>query len=142
MKKPSAANSRSSKKLRSLPAFFIDRCLGDKVLAEALRLRGLTIHIHKDHFPPGAKDEDWLREVGRQGWVVLTKDKMLRYRESEITAFRTARVRAFVLTSGNLKAIDMAEAFVRALPKMRRLLQKKSGPFIAKVTRAGAVAFV
>jgi predicted nuclease of predicted toxin-antitoxin system len=139
LKKPSAANSRSQHEPRSLPTFFVDRCLGDKALAQALRANGLTVEVHKDHFAPDAKDPDWLREAGRRKWVVLTKDKMLRYRETEIAALRAANVRAFVLTSGNLKADDMAAAFMKALPKMRRVLRKVKGSFIAKVTRAGGV---
>ncbi len=113
--------------------------MGDRTLAETLRAHGLTVQIHKDHFAPDAQDADWLREVGRRRWVVLTKDKMLRHRQIEISALREAGVRAFILTSGNLKAVDMAEAFVKALPRMRRLLKKERGGFVAKVTRAGAV---
>jgi hypothetical protein len=33
----------------------------------------------------------------------------------------------------------MAAAFMKALPKMRRVLRKVKGSFIAKVTRAGGV---
>ena len=30
--------------------FFIDRCLGNKLIVETLRGAGLTIEIHDDHF--------------------------------------------------------------------------------------------
>jgi ribosome-associated translation inhibitor RaiA len=66
-----------------------------------------------------------------------TKDKMLRYRETEITALLAAKVRAFVLTSGNLRADEMAAAFIKALPRMERFLRKVKGPFVARVTRGG-----
>ncbi len=62
---------------------------------------------------------------------------MLRYRETEIAALLAAKVRAFVLTSGNLRGDEMAEAFVKALPRMQRLLKKMKGPFVARVTRGG-----
>jgi predicted nuclease of predicted toxin-antitoxin system len=141
LRKPSAASS-SSRELHNLPTFFVDRCLGDKALADALRSHSLTVQIHKDHFPPDAKDADWLRVVGRKRWVVLTKDKMLRYPETETTALRDAGVRVFILTAGNLRAIEMADAFARALPKMQRLLRKVPNGFIAKVTRAGVVELI
>ena len=67
---------------------------------------------------------------------------MIRYREAEIAALRTAKVQAFVLTSGSLRATEMAEAFLKAIPKMRRILQKAKGGFIAKVTRAGGVELI
>jgi hypothetical protein len=48
--------------------------LGQKVIAEKLRDAGATVEIHDHHFPQNALDEDWISEVGKQGWVVLTKD--------------------------------------------------------------------
>jgi predicted nuclease of predicted toxin-antitoxin system len=136
LRKPSAASSHSQEPRRPI-TYFIDRSLGDRILAEALRKHGVTVQVHKDHFPPDAKDEDWLRAVGKQRWVVLTKDKMLRYRETETSTLLAAKVRAFVLTSGNLRADEMAAAFMKALPKMERLLRKTRGPFVARVTRGG-----
>jgi PIN like domain len=50
--------------------FFIDRCLGSKKVADALRQAGLTVEIHEDHFAPDALDVDWLTEVGAWQWVV------------------------------------------------------------------------
>jgi hypothetical protein len=73
---------------------------------------------------------------------VLTKDKMLRHRETEMAALRDAGVRVFILTAGNLRAVDMAEAFMKALPRMQRLIGKMGGGFIAKVTRAGNVELI
>jgi len=141
LRKPSAASSLSREPHSPL-TFFIDRCLGDRALADALRAHGLMVQIHKEHFPPDAPDVEWLRAVGRRRWIVLTKDKMLRHRETEIAALRDASVRVFILTAGNLRAVDMAEAFIRALPRMKRLLEKMRGGFIAKVTRAGNVELV
>jgi len=62
---------------------------------------------------------------------------MLRYRETEMTALLAAKVRAFVLTSGNLRADEMAEAFIKALPRMEHFLRKVKRPFVARVTRGG-----
>jgi hypothetical protein len=62
-KKPSGANSPS--KPPESPVFFLDRSLGKKRVAAALRQAGATLHIHDDHFPPDAKDEDWLAEIFR-----------------------------------------------------------------------------
>jgi len=61
-KRPSAASS-GSKPPEPL-VFFIDRSLGRKIVAQALREVGETVEIHDDHFAPDAKDEVWLVEVG------------------------------------------------------------------------------
>ena len=132
----------SSSKPPEPPIFFLDRSLGKKRVATALREAGAVLHIHDDHFPPDAKDEDWLAEVGRHGWIVLTKDYRIRYRHVERLALMKAGVAAFILTSGDLQGEEMAQIFVNALPKMTRFLQKHAKPFIAKIAKDGSVSLL
>jgi predicted nuclease of predicted toxin-antitoxin system len=138
-KKPSGANSPSK---RPDPVFFLDRSLGKNRVATALRQAGVTIHIHDDHFSPDAKDEDWLAEAGQRGWIVLTKDHRIRYRHVERLALMRAGVAAFILTSGDLQGEEMAQIFVKALPRITRFLKNHSRPFIAKVARDGSVSLL
>ncbi|MGH8068644.1 MAG: hypothetical protein ACRERE_26115 [Candidatus Entotheonellia bacterium] len=35
----------------------------------------VEVHVHDDHFSPNARDEEWLSEVGRRQWVVLTRTR-------------------------------------------------------------------
>jgi hypothetical protein len=139
-KRPSAASS-GSKPPEPL-VFFIDRSLGRKIVAQALRDIGEIVEIHDDHFLPDAKDEDWLLEVGKRGWIVLTKDDRVRYRVTERTAIVSAKVRAFVLTSTQLQGTEMAAAFVKALPRIIRLVANHAPPFIARVSRTGKVSLL
>jgi len=139
-KKRSGANS--TEKLRESLVFFLDRNLGTKHVASALRATGVTVEVHNDHFLQDAKDEVWLPEVGKRGWVVLTKDDRIRYRPTELAAVIDAHVALFALASGNLNGEEMAQAFVAALPRMTRVLAKYRPPFIAKVTRSGEVSIV
>jgi predicted nuclease of predicted toxin-antitoxin system len=139
-KKPSGANSPS--KPPDQPVFFLDRSLGKHRVATALRQAGATLHIHDDHFPPDAKDEDWLAEAGRRRWIVLTKDHRIRYRHVERLALMKAGVAAFILTSGDLQGEEMAQIFVKALPKITWFLQKHAKPFIAKITKDGSVSLL
>lgn len=112
------------------PVFFLDRSLGKIRIAAALRQAGAIVHIHDDYFPPNAKDEDWLSRVGRNGWMVLTKDHRIRYRNIERKALMNAGVAGFILTAGDLQGEEMAQIFVKALP------------FIARVARDGAVSLL
>jgi hypothetical protein len=107
-----------------------------------LRDIGETVEIHDDHFAPDARDEVWLAEVGRRGWIVLTKDDRIRYRVTERTALTSANVRAFVLTSTQMQGSEMVAAFLKALPRMKRLLTNRPAPFIARVSRHGTVSLV
>lgn len=88
-------------------------------------------------FPRGTLDSVWLTEAGKKGWVVLTRDKRIRYRMLERMALESARVRAFVFTGGNVTGRETGEILVRALPKIERIARSDPGPFIYHLGRAG-----
>lgn len=121
---------------------FLDRNLGKRIITDALRQAGADVRVHDDYFSPKARDEEWLSEVGRRQWVVLTKDTRIRYREIERMALMNAGVRAFVLTAKNLQGSEMANIFVRALPAIQRFATRHTPPFIAKITRSGSVSML
>ena len=104
---------------------FVDRSLGKKIVSGALRQAGAQVEIHDDHFPPDAPDEDWLREAGRQRWVVLTKDRGIRYRAPALAAIRASDVRMFVLTAGDLQGPEMAAIFAKALSRIARVARSR-----------------
>ena len=135
-RKPSGRASRPPER----HVYFVDRALGRKVVATVLSEAGFRVEIHDDHFAQDVVDETWLREVGRRGWIVLTKDDRIRYRGPERAAVADAGVRVFALTSGNLKGAEMAAAFLKSRSRMERLVRREKSPFIATVTRAGTVA--
>jgi predicted nuclease of predicted toxin-antitoxin system len=139
-KKPSAANWLS--KLHNPPTFFLDRSLGRLKIAAALRQAGATVEVHDDLFHQGAADEVWLQAAGEKSWVVLTKDKNIRYHAREKTTLLAYGVRAFVLTAKALNADEMAATFVKALPEIVKLLESSDGPFVATVTRQGVIRVV
>lgn len=84
------------------PEFFVDRSLG-KSIVEGLRAAGLTVHSMADVY--GEKrsqrldDEIWLRDAGKNDWIVLTKDDAIRRRPAERDALTEAGARVFCLTS-------------------------------------------
>ncbi len=75
--------------------------------------------------------------VGKNGWILLTADKHIRYNLLEKRALRLHSVREFVFASGNMTGQDMATALETALPRMRRLCRKTRAPFVASITRTG-----
>lgn len=63
------------------PEYFFDRSLG-KASAARLRERGWTIHLIADFYHDDAAripDEEWIAEGCSRGWLMLTKDKRIRY---------------------------------------------------------------
>jgi 5S rRNA maturation endonuclease (ribonuclease M5) len=119
--------------------FFIDRCLGNKLIAETLRAANVMVEIHDDHFSKNTQDVDWIPEIGRRGWIILTKDARIGKNQIERLAVADARVRMFVLVSQNLSGADMASIFIKSIPEMEKFICKNIAPFIAKVDRDSKV---
>jgi len=127
-RKRSAASSRSKRPSPAPPPLFIDRSLGRLTIATALRAQGAEVHTHDAHFAQDARDEEWLAEVGRRGWAVITKDTRIRYRQTELAALVAGGVRAFVLTRGDLSGPEMAAILVKALPHLARFSARHEPP--------------
>lgn len=120
------------------PVFFSDENLGRHVFPGRLREAGVTLEVHNDHFPQGTPDTDWLPEIGRRGWILLTIDARLRYNRLEQRAILKHGVAAFVFTGGATHA-DKATAFLKARRRVERLLSRQAPPFIAKIHNSGRV---
>lgn len=129
-KKPSATSPEPPELL----TFFVDRSLG-RLAGQLLRDQaGANVVLHDDLFQPDALDVDWLREVGSKGWVVLTKDKRIRYRPLERQAVLAANLRVFVLAvSKGLTGEQIGRTLVKNIHRIERLARKEKPPFIAGV---------
>jgi hypothetical protein len=119
----------------SPPEFFVDRSLGRHQVPGALRAAGWALRTHREVY--GDRDEEvpdaeWLEYCGREELAVLSKDKRLRYRPQEIAAIGEHRVRAFVLTSGNLRAAAQARRFMDSRARIEDACEA-SGPFVYAV---------
>jgi hypothetical protein len=108
----------------------------------ALRKAGAIVEVHADHFAPDAPDEIWLTEAGRRGWVVITRDKAIRHRETELAALKDAGVAAFVLTAKGLTGPQNGEVLAKALPAMRRFVVGNRPPFIAAVSASSRITML
>jgi hypothetical protein len=131
---PSAARSR---RLPEPFEFFIDRSLGQYTVAQALRARCLpreVVHVHDEHFPDATRDEDWLPQVGRRGWVVLTKDARIRSNDLERGAVLSSGVALFELARGDLTGEQMGELLCGALDRVRTVLRRYRVPIVASVS--------
>ena len=70
--------------------FFLDRNLGSKQLAEALRKESFVIRVHDEHFKPDEADDVWLASCGRSAWIAITPDR--RILNDPITAWLRSRL--------------------------------------------------
>lgn len=115
------------------PEFFIDRSLGRHHLAQALRAYGLVVHtmasVYGEEAAQQLPDQEWLRDAGSRGWVVLMKDDAIRRRPAERDALTSAGVRAFCLTNAQLRAAEQTARFVSNRHRIIRQA-RKPGPYI------------
>ncbi len=132
---PSAANSRS--KPPEPLTLFLDESLDSDSIAQALAAAGATVERLTRHFPKGTDDRTWLTFAGSRGWVVLTRDKRIRYRRLERLALQAAQVRTFVFTGGNITIGETGTILARAYAEMRDICSREQGPFVYHIGRGG-----
>ena len=147
MKKKKSKKLSASSNAASLnyPLLFIDRCAWSNRLGDALQEAGIKFIPHHEHFEPACPDVDWLPVVGKNGWVVVTRDKNIRRKPNELQAFKENKVLAIVLSSGSssqASAADTAELLLRMLPKIMRKIQASKPPIMLNVTLMGTLSEV
>lgn len=78
--------------------------------------------------------------MGKEGWIVLTRDKNIRRKPNELQAFKANRLLAIVLSSGQASAAATAELVVRLYPKLMRKVQNAKPPAMFTVTLMGTIS--
>lgn len=127
----------SSRPLREPIVLYLDRNVGSRIVAGALREAGIPCEIHDDHLPPAAADEDWIRLCARRGWLGVTKDKNIRYRAAEIGAIVAAKAAVLVLRAKNATGAAHAEILVTAYEPIASFARSTPRPFVAGINRDG-----
>jgi hypothetical protein len=117
------------------PVFFVDRDLGGNVFHARLKDAGIIFERHEDHFVHNTPDHAWIEEVGKRGWYILTRDKMIRHRLEEMNAVEKNNVGMFVII-GKCSHAELASNFVLSFQKVSRFIKNNSRPFIAKIYRS------
>jgi hypothetical protein len=110
------------------PEFFLDRSLG-KNTAQGLRDGGHAVHLITDFYDDDAKDvpdEVWIADGCSRGWILLTKDKRIRYRARELAALNG---QLFCLVSGNASIAAMTTSFLAAMPRIARSVEHDAAGF-------------
>lgn len=144
-KKSKKLSASSNAAPLNYPLLFIDRCAWSNRLGGALSKANVQFTPHHEHFEPACADVDWLPVVGKNGWVVVTRDKNIRRKPNELQAFKESKVLAIVLSSGSssqASAADTAELLLRMLPKLMRKIQASKPPIMLNVTLMGTVSEV
>lgn len=96
---------------------------------------GYQVQRHDDLFPQKTADPTWLAEVGRRGWLALSRNKAIRYVSIERDAVMLSGVAFFIVLAKGLTGHQVAEMLAPTIPAIIRFRERHSPPFIAKVHR-------
>lgn len=120
---------------------FIDRDLGGKRLARALRAVGVAVTPHIERYASAdaetVADIDWIAEAARRDEVIVTRDGTIRRRDVEIAAIIRGRARCVVLETGNASALVYLRALLVAWPELERICDDEAPPFVYGINRDG-----
>ncbi|MDO8678455.1 MAG: DUF5615 family PIN-like protein [Acidobacteriota bacterium] len=117
--------------------FFVDNNLSPK-LAHGMAAFGEDVTHLQDHYPADAKDTDWLPRIGRDEWILLTRDDRVRFKPAELGAIKQHRVGAFYLGGKERSRWELIQQVVRNWPRMNELAEKTARPFAFRVPPQGA----
>ena len=140
MKKPSAG--RPSKKPPDRLTLFFDENFGRKKIKELLQGVDARVEVHADHFETGTEDAEWIPEVTKRGWIILSFDRRIRYKANERAAIREHRARVFFLTAAETTAEQAAQIVRAAIPRIEKLVQETHAPFYATINKNGEIGVV
>ncbi|HXG35914.1 MAG TPA: hypothetical protein VNL15_02985 [Dehalococcoidia bacterium] len=116
---------------------FIDRSI-PKGVAEALKKVREDVRWLEDEFSHDIKETEWLPEIGRRGWLVVSRDKKIRTRPGERRALSEAKIGCFIFVQKqNLTRWQYLKLLALSLDEMERVFANTPKPFIYGVSRTG-----
>jgi hypothetical protein len=114
---------------------FLDATHQSKILANLLRELDVSVEVHRRHFRPDAPDPEWIADVTRRGWVIISGDKGIREDGINRHAVIKARAKVFLLADTNSRGAEWAASLVVARNKILRIADQNDGPFYCAVDK-------
>lgn len=116
--------------------FFFDNSLSEN-LAKGLKAFGEDAMLLKDKFAADAPDKEWLKYIGENGILLVSRDDRVRHRPIELQALKQNGVGAFFLGGKNRNRCELIQQVVRNWPRMKQLAGGTSRPFAFRVPPSG-----
>lgn len=118
--------------------YFFDRSLG-RMIPRTLRTRGIDAVAHDSLFAQDTPDDEWLADIGRRGWTVLTKDDRIRYNEAERQALITYNVGCFAVMRRNDTREQILATLEAAWERIEEIATSETHPFFYAIHKDGTV---
>ena len=119
--------------------FFFDNNISPN-LAKAMNLleegEGSVKHL-KDRFPGDERDENWLPHVGNNDLILITRDRRIRRRPAELSAYKRYKVGAFILTGKVMTKWQGIKQLILAWEEIKRLNIATNKPYAFQIPLRG-----
>ena len=105
--------------------FFFDNTFPPQ-LVRILVILGVDARHLQDDFPASTIDVDWLPEVGKRGWIVVTGDRRISKKPPERKALEEANVIAVFMAKGftSKPIFDLVSSFIKWWPDIERAVAR------------------
>lgn len=120
--------------------FLFDACVSSNLVA-ILKLLGVdALHLH-DRFSPDTPDPEWLPEVGRKGWVLVTADGRINRNPAERQLLREAGMTTFFLVRDfpRMTIFEQVSCIAKWWPRIAAEAAKNRPGTHLRVNRNGSV---
>jgi len=117
--------------------YFLDNCLSPRYarMLSALEIGDVT--SLREHYAENLADEIWIPELGKNGWVLIGKDREQLKKPEQRQALITNGVTAFYLAKGydHLPLNEIAWRLVRCWPMITAMAERsrKGGLFLVQL---------
>jgi len=101
--------------------FFFDNTFPQK-LVRIIAILGVDARHLQDEFPANTLDVDWIPEIGRRGWVVITGDRGISKKPAERKAIEEANIIAVFMAKGftSKPIFELVSLFIKWWPDIER----------------------
>lgn len=116
--------------------FFFDNNISEH-LARGMKAFGEEVVHLKDVFREDTADVEWLKYVGEQMMVLITRDESVRWNPAELAALRKHAVRAFFLGGKHLNKCRLIQQVVRNWPRIKEYAERLRPPYAFRIPPTG-----
>lgn len=117
--------------------FFLDRGLGSRVVAQALRQAGWKLETMDERYGADQsqkiQDTQWIEEATLAGDVLLCKDLAIARNSLEAQAVYMTSARVFALSSASVTGPDMARWYLANEARIVRVALRANGPYVMAI---------
>ena len=126
-----------------MTTFYFDENLSWR-LAQMLAALDVKVTHQKQEFPSGMLDSDWIPEIGKRGYVLVTWDRKTRTRPAEAEALRKHGVTTIYLGEfwKKLQFWDQAAWLARHWPKIEEFVTGCDQGTVAEIQQNGKFRYV